>query len=133
MEIKYVGRHDRIFAYICRLLRHMSTIFRRQYVTWLLKTFVNVSQKVFSEYRCFICRHTPEARATRHPFSFIPFGMGPRNCIGMRMAQLEIKMALASVLQNYSPVLCEKSVVSVQISSHLHVYTFSVLYMLTLM
>ncbi|PVD34859.1 hypothetical protein C0Q70_06138 [Pomacea canaliculata] len=55
-------------------------------------------------------RHTPEARATRHPFSFMPFGLGPRNCIGMRLAQLEIRMALAAVLQRFTPVLCEKSV-----------------------
>ncbi|PVD34821.1 hypothetical protein C0Q70_06099 [Pomacea canaliculata] len=55
-------------------------------------------------------RHTPEARATRHPCSFLPFGIGPRNCIGMRLAQLELRMALAAVLQRVTPVLCEKSV-----------------------
>ncbi|PVD34819.1 hypothetical protein C0Q70_06097 [Pomacea canaliculata] len=55
-------------------------------------------------------RHTPEARATRHPCSFLPFGLGPRNCIGMRLAQLEIRMALAAILQRATPVLCEKSV-----------------------
>nr|KAG5699954.1 hypothetical protein BaRGS_018253 [Batillaria attramentaria] len=55
-------------------------------------------------------RHTPEARATRHPFAFLPFGMGPRNCIGMRLAQLEIRMAIATILQHFTPVLCDKSV-----------------------
>ncbi|PVD34494.1 hypothetical protein C0Q70_05769 [Pomacea canaliculata] len=58
-------------------------------------------------------RHTPEAKAARHPFSFLPFGMGPRNCIGMRFAELELKMAVASILQKFSPVLCSRSVRSV--------------------
>nr|KAG5699953.1 hypothetical protein BaRGS_018252 [Batillaria attramentaria] len=55
-------------------------------------------------------RHTPEARATRHPYAFMPFGLGPRNCIGMRLAQLEIRMAIATILQHFTPVLCDKSV-----------------------
>ncbi|KAK7087493.1 cytochrome P450 3A4-like [Littorina saxatilis] len=55
-------------------------------------------------------RHTPEAKAKRHPFAFMPFGFGPRNCIGMRLAQLEIRMAIATAIQHYTPVLCEKSV-----------------------
>nr|KAG5687837.1 hypothetical protein BaRGS_016945 [Batillaria attramentaria] len=55
-------------------------------------------------------RFTPEARATRHPYAFMPFGLGPRNCIGMRLGQLEIRMAIATILQHFTPVLCDKSV-----------------------
>ncbi|KAL8590473.1 hypothetical protein ACOMHN_011686 [Nucella lapillus] len=55
-------------------------------------------------------RHTPQAKASRHPFAFLPFGHGPRNCIAMRLAQLEIRMAVASILQHHTPVLCDKSV-----------------------
>ncbi|KAK7476962.1 hypothetical protein BaRGS_00031821, partial [Batillaria attramentaria] len=63
-------------------------------------------------------RHTPEARASRHPFSFLPFGMGPRNCIGMRKAQMDLKMGVAAILQKFTPVLCDKSVYPPKIANH---------------
>lgn len=37
-----------------------------------------------------------------HPFSFIPFGFGPRMCIGRRFAELEIEILLMKILRNFS-------------------------------
>lgn len=32
-----------------------------------------------------------------HPFAWLPFGFGPRSCVGQRLAQMEVEVAIARV------------------------------------
>ncbi|XP_072550855.1 thromboxane-A synthase isoform X2 [Salminus brasiliensis] len=63
-------------------------------------------------------RFTPEAKASRHPFVYLPFGAGPRSCVGMRLAQLEIKMALVNIFKSFNVVACEDTKVPLQLKSN---------------
>lgn len=54
-------------------------------------------------------RFEPELKKNRHPMAWIPFGSGPRSCLGIRFAMLEAKIALAKLLMNYRLVPCERT------------------------
>ncbi|CAL1277728.1 unnamed protein product [Larinioides sclopetarius] len=46
-------------------------------------------------------RFIPEAKSMRNPYTYMPFGAGPRNCVGMRFALLEIKICLSYVVTKF--------------------------------
>jgi len=44
---------------------------------------------------------TEENSKDRHPYAWIPFLAGDRNCIGMKFAMLEFKVIMAMLFQRY--------------------------------
>ncbi|RUS75653.1 hypothetical protein EGW08_016579 [Elysia chlorotica] len=62
-------------------------------------------------------RFSPEAKESQHQYAYFPFGHGPRNCVAMRLAQLELKIIIATVLRRFDLTPCQKTVYPVQLSS----------------
>ncbi|KPM03479.1 cytochrome P450-like protein 8 [Sarcoptes scabiei] len=46
-------------------------------------------------------RFMPENRHKLIPYTYLPFGCGPRNCIGMRFALMKAKLAIANLVQKF--------------------------------
>uniref|UniRef100_A0A8C7C129 Cytochrome P450 3A n=1 Tax=Neovison vison TaxID=452646 RepID=A0A8C7C129_NEOVI len=65
----------------------------------------------------------PESRFSKknkdsiNPYTYLPFGTGPRNCIGMRFATTSMKLALVKVLQNFSFKPCKETQIRLERST----------------
>jgi len=46
-------------------------------------------------------RWSPENKANLNPYAFMPFGLGPRNCVAMRFAQEEVKLILSVLVKQF--------------------------------
>lgn len=56
-------------------------------------------------------RFLPENKDKVRPFTYIPFGAGPRNCVGMRLGLLQVKTTLASMLSRVRFEPCSETMV----------------------
>ncbi|XP_012878861.1 PREDICTED: cytochrome P450 3A13 [Dipodomys ordii] len=54
-------------------------------------------------------RFSKKNKESINPYIYMPFGAGPRNCIGMRFALMNIKLALVRLMQNFSFQPCKET------------------------
>ena len=90
----YVYMYVHMYVYVCTYIYFCTCICT--YVCMYVYSVLYVCILGF-----LICRFTPEEKAKRHPCAYMPFGYGPRSCIGMRLALLEAKMALIEIVSKF--------------------------------
>ncbi|XP_055696260.1 cytochrome P450 6a9-like [Lutzomyia longipalpis] len=54
-------------------------------------------------------RFTEENVKNRHPYAWLPFGEGPRICVGMRFGMMQTRVGLANILSKYRVKLSPKT------------------------
>ncbi|XP_039490798.1 cytochrome P450 6a2-like [Drosophila santomea] len=54
-------------------------------------------------------RFSPEKVAARDSVEWLPFGDGPRNCIGMRFGQMQARIGLAQIIRRFRISVCDKT------------------------
>ena len=58
-----------------------------------------------------------ERREGRNPYAFLTFGIGPRNCVGSRLALLQLKVAVAHLVRRFRIVTCSKTPVNPEVDA----------------
>ncbi|XP_043848125.1 cytochrome P450 3A24-like [Dromiciops gliroides] len=61
-------------------------------------------------------RFSKKNKESINPYVYLPFGIGPRNCIGMRFALMSMKVATSRLLQEFSFRTCKETQVPLKLS-----------------
>ncbi|XP_020833441.1 cytochrome P450 3A4-like [Phascolarctos cinereus] len=62
-------------------------------------------------------RFSKENKESINPYVYLPFGAGPRNCIGMRFALMNMKVATCRLLQEFSFRTCKETQIPLKLSN----------------
>ncbi|XP_043835124.1 cytochrome P450 3A24-like [Dromiciops gliroides] len=62
-------------------------------------------------------RFSKENKESINPYVYLPFGAGPRNCIGMRFALMSMKVATSRLMQEFSFRTCKETQVPLKLSN----------------
>jgi cytochrome P450 family 6 len=94
-------------------------IIEKEMGVWINTMAIHFDTKHYSNPNVFDPEHfNKEAKAARHPYAFLPFGQGPRGCIGMRFALLEAKLALANIVRKFVLLPSEKTKEPLELDPH---------------
>uniref|UniRef100_A0A1B0CWX6 Cytochrome n=1 Tax=Lutzomyia longipalpis TaxID=7200 RepID=A0A1B0CWX6_LUTLO len=84
--------------------------FKKKYVVWIPVYSFHWDPKYFPNPEKFDPeRFNDENKHLINPYSYIPFGVGPRNCIGSRFALMELKSILYYLVLNFKLEPTEKT------------------------
>ncbi|TDG38385.1 hypothetical protein AWZ03_015193, partial [Drosophila navojoa] len=56
----------------------------------------------------------PEKVKNRDSVEWLPFGDGPRNCIGKRFGEMQARIGLAMLIKNFKFSVCEKTTIPIK-------------------
>ncbi|XP_058426540.1 cytochrome P450 3A12-like [Diceros bicornis minor] len=62
-------------------------------------------------------RFSKDNKDSINPYIYMPFGSGPRNCIGMRFAVVNMKLAVVRLLQNFSFKPCKETQIPLKLGT----------------
>ncbi|XP_023564449.1 cytochrome P450 3A9-like [Octodon degus] len=100
------------FSRVCKKDIEIKGLFIPKGTIVLIPTFVLHHDPGYWENHEDFC---PESRFSKknkeniEPYTYLPFGAGPRNCIGMRFALMSMKLAVTRILQHFSIQPCEET------------------------
>ncbi|XP_041355353.1 cytochrome P450 3A15-like [Gigantopelta aegis] len=101
MVIKETLRHYTVAPGVARVCTEDCQIsgfhFKKGITVRLMSSTINFEEEYFPQAQQF----TPERFQTPSSYAWMPFGHGPRMCVGQRLGLLQVKAAIVKILQKF--------------------------------